>query len=74
MGVLQVLCASDADADEEGLGPPTPSSRTSSQGTGIQRRTGSMATMSGADDVVYMEYSTSKSQRPVHPLFRLRQK
>lgn len=67
----QVLCASDADADEEGLGPPTPSSRTS---TGIQRRTGSMATMSGADDVVYMEYSTSKSQRPVHPLFRLRQK
>ena len=69
-----MLAASDADADEENLGlPATPFSRGSSHG-GVQRRTGSMATMSGADDVVYMEYSTSKSQRIQHPLFKLRQK
>ena len=50
--------------------PATPSKGSG----GFQRRTGSMATMSGADDAVYMEYSTAKSQRMQHPLFRLRQK
>lgn len=35
----------------------------------VSRRTGSMASMSGGDDMVYMEYRTSK---PQHPLFKLR--
>lgn len=34
------------------------------------RRTGTMANMSGADGMVYMEYS--KSTAPRHPLFKLR--
>ena len=53
--------------------PATPSLKGSG---GFQHHTGSMATMSGADDAVYrdMEYSTAKSQRMQHPLFRPRQK
>lgn len=45
----------------------------SSRGT-VERRTGSIAAMSGANDVIYMEYSTPRGQgvRPQHPLFKLR--
>ena len=66
-GVLlqQVLNASDIDADEERVpgeigGKPGP----------FGRRTGTMASMSGADDAVYMEYKKSSSNLPKHPLFK----
>ena len=35
----------------------------------VSRKVGSMASMSGADDMVYMEY---RSAKPQHPLFKLR--
>ncbi|XP_011409427.2 PREDICTED: TFIIH basal transcription factor complex helicase XPB subunit-like [Amphimedon queenslandica] len=63
----QVLAASDSDADEEVL--PT-SGGGQGKGRGFERKAGSMATMSGGNDMMYMEYSARA--RPQHPLFRLR--
>ncbi|XP_061889714.1 general transcription and DNA repair factor IIH helicase subunit XPB isoform X1 [Entelurus aequoreus] len=65
----KVLAASDLDAEEEmvvgevGARPQ------------FSRRTGTMSSMSGADDTVYMEYQTRSSKsslanRSVHPLFK----
>ncbi|EFN80971.1 TFIIH basal transcription factor complex helicase XPB subunit [Harpegnathos saltator] len=60
----QVLTASDTDADEEkipGEGPRP-----------IVRKTGTMASMSGADDAIYYEYkkAPSSSTANKHPLFK----
>ncbi|XP_061831188.1 general transcription and DNA repair factor IIH helicase/translocase subunit XPB [Nerophis lumbriciformis] len=65
----KVLAASDLDAEEEmvvgevGARPQ------------FSRRTGTMSSMSGADDTVYMEYQSRSSKaslanRSVHPLFK----
>lgn len=65
----QVLAASDADADEERVG--TELSRSSSQNSLVSRRQGSMASMSGADDMMYLEYkSGAKQSKNRHPLFK----
>lgn len=45
-----------------GLGPPQ-----------VSRRFGTMSSMSGADDTVYMEYHSARSKtstKHVHPLFK----
>lgn len=64
----QVLAASDLDAAEErvpgdlpvgGRFPP-----------GVRRSHGSMASMSGADDAVYMEYRKPVSKHPLFKKFR----
>ncbi|XP_020288621.1 DNA excision repair protein haywire isoform X2 [Pseudomyrmex gracilis] len=59
----QVLTASDTDADEEripGEGPRP-----------IIRKTGTMTSMSGADDAIYYEYKkASSSTANKHPLFK----
>ncbi|XP_033842277.1 general transcription and DNA repair factor IIH helicase subunit XPB [Periophthalmus magnuspinnatus] len=65
----KVLAASDLDAEEEVVagevgGRPQ-----------ISRRTGTMSSMSGADDTVYMEYQSRGSKaaslaKNVHPLFK----
>ena len=69
MEYLQVLAASDADADEENTLPSTQATG----GRSVTRTTGSMATLSGADDVVYMEYTSSaRASKPRHPLLKLR--
>lgn len=68
-GVLlqQVLAASETDADEE---------RIPGEGIGIRggpsssRRTGNMASMSGADDAVYLEYRRQHYANIKHPLFK----
>ncbi|XP_036714597.1 general transcription and DNA repair factor IIH helicase subunit XPB isoform X1 [Balaenoptera musculus] len=64
----KVLAATDLDAEEEVVagefGPR------SSQ---VSRRFGTMSSMSGADDTVYMEYHSSRSKasnKHVHPLFK----
>ena len=61
-----VLQANETDAEEErGAGDQTKS------GSQVQRRAGNMSSMSGADDAVYMEFSSkSKNRRTVHPLFK----
>ena len=60
-----VLSASDLDADEERV-PGEIGGRPA-----FGRRTGTMASMSGADDAVYMEYKRpSASNLPKHPLFK----
>jgi DNA excision repair protein ERCC-3 len=69
--LYQVLAASDSDADEEML-PTAGGGRGAGRGSSFERRHGSMAAMSGASDIVYMEYSTPNRARPQHPLFRLR--
>ncbi|MBN3312552.1 ERCC3 helicase, partial [Atractosteus spatula] len=64
----KVLAASDLDAEEEVV--------QGEMGGRIQfsRRTGTMSSMSGADDAVYMEYQASRSKssmmKNVHPLFK----
>lgn len=60
MTLLQkVLAASDKDAEEErALGEGGKSL--------IQRKSGNMSSMSGADDTIYMEYR----RKQVHPLFK----
>lgn len=63
-----VLKASDTDADEEGGGGAQ--ARGGGGGGGASRSAGSMASLSGGGDLVYMEY---KSRPPQHPLFKLRQ-
>ena len=55
----QTLAANDADLEEEGVGG-------TGGGKGTVRRAGNMASMSGADDNVYLE-SKSKTK---HPLFK----
>ncbi|XP_056269564.1 general transcription and DNA repair factor IIH helicase subunit XPB isoform X2 [Pseudoliparis swirei] len=62
----KVLAASDLDAEEELVagevgGRPQ-----------FSRRTGTMSSMSGADDTVYMEYRGSKASlgKNIHPLFK----
>ncbi|XP_040827106.1 general transcription and DNA repair factor IIH helicase subunit XPB [Ochotona curzoniae] len=64
----KVLAASDLDAEEEVVAGEfgTKSSQAS-------RRVGSMSSMSGADDTIYMEYQSSRSKattKHVHPLFK----
>lgn len=61
----QVLRASDTEADEERV-PGEIGGKTGPFG----RRIGTMASMSGADDTVYMEYKRSSSNLPKHPLFK----
>ena len=56
----QTLAANDADLEEEGLGAG------GGGGKGAVRRAGNMASMSGADDNVYLEMR-SKTK---HPLFK----
>ncbi|XP_062250092.1 general transcription and DNA repair factor IIH helicase subunit XPB-like [Platichthys flesus] len=66
--LMKVLAASDMDAEEEVV--------SGEFGTRPQfsRRTGTMSSMSGADDAVYMEYhsrgSKSSQLKGVHPLFK----
>jgi len=59
----QVLAASDMDADEERV--PGEGGRPGAGG-GFQRRAGNMASISGADDAVYLEYRRNIK----HPLFK----
>ncbi|XP_037075678.1 general transcription and DNA repair factor IIH helicase subunit XPB-like [Pollicipes pollicipes] len=61
----QVLAASDLDADEERV-PGEQGRPGGGGGGGFQRRAGNMASMSGADDAVYMEYRRNIK----HPLFK----
>ncbi|XP_032880846.1 general transcription and DNA repair factor IIH helicase subunit XPB [Amblyraja radiata] len=61
----KVLAASDLDAEEEVV-----LGEFNSKGQ-ICRRAGSMGSMSGADDTIYMEYQRSKSfGKNIHPLFK----
>ncbi|NP_001123812.1 TFIIH basal transcription factor complex helicase XPB subunit [Xenopus tropicalis] len=66
----KVLAASDLDAEEEVVVGEF-GSRSTMQ---VSRRVGTMSSMSGADDAVYMEYHTSRnrgaSNKHVHPLFK----
>lgn len=59
-----VLTAQDSDADEERV-PGEIGGRPA-----FGRRQGTMASMSGADDTVYMEYKRSNANAPKHPLFK----
>lgn len=64
----QVLAANDTEAEEEKL--PGESSAKSIPGQAT-RRVGNIASISGADDNVYMEYkSKSKTNDSRHPLFK----
>ncbi|XP_068670729.1 general transcription and DNA repair factor IIH helicase/translocase subunit XPB-like isoform X2 [Montipora foliosa] len=67
----QVLAASDADAEEERVASDS-ISRNSSSSSLVSRRQGSMASMSGADDMMYLEYRSSNKQscKSRHPLFK----
>uniref|UniRef100_A0AAR2IPM2 General transcription and DNA repair factor IIH helicase/translocase subunit XPB n=1 Tax=Pygocentrus nattereri TaxID=42514 RepID=A0AAR2IPM2_PYGNA len=65
----KVLAASDLDAEEEVV--------TGEMGgkTQFSRRPGTMSSMSGADDAIYMEYQASRGSKTaaiksVHPLFK----
>jgi len=55
----QTLAANDTDAEEEGV---------FSGAKGMTRRVGNMASMSGADDNVYMEVKSRLKEK--HPLFK----
>jgi DNA excision repair protein ERCC-3 len=82
----QVLAASDADADDERIpgemgakgGPVIFDSfyammlknETNCPLLQFGRRAGTMGSMSGADDAVYMEYKRSSSNAAKHPLFK----
>ncbi|XP_013418699.1 general transcription and DNA repair factor IIH helicase subunit XPB-like [Lingula anatina] len=62
----KVLAASDIDAEEEretGGGSTFTASRSQ-----VTRKTGTMSSMSGADDTIYMEYRSK--MKNVHPLFK----
>lgn len=64
----KVLAASDLDAEEEVV-----AGEFGSRSGQASRRFGTMSSMSGADDTVYMEYHSSRSKVPtkhVHPLFK----
>ncbi|GFS32150.1 general transcription and DNA repair factor IIH helicase subunit XPB [Nephila pilipes] len=60
----QVLAANDADAEDEKM--PSEFSGGKQQ---VSRRVGSMSSLSGADDAVYMEYKM-KREGSRHPLFK----
>uniref|UniRef100_T1J8G6 General transcription and DNA repair factor IIH helicase/translocase subunit XPB n=1 Tax=Strigamia maritima TaxID=126957 RepID=T1J8G6_STRMM len=61
----QVLAANDTDAEEEKVIGEGGGSNKSQ----ITRKAGTMSSLSGADDSVYMEYKTNKSLLK-HPLFK----
>ncbi|XP_006028746.1 general transcription and DNA repair factor IIH helicase subunit XPB [Alligator sinensis] len=65
----KVLQASDLDAEEEVV-----AGEYGSKSSQVSRRAGTMSSMSGADDTVYMEYHTSRSKaasnKHIHPLFK----
>nr|XP_045006622.1 general transcription and DNA repair factor IIH helicase subunit XPB isoform X1 [Jaculus jaculus] len=64
----KVLAATDLDAEEEVV-----AGEFGSRSSQASRRLGTMSSMSGADDTVYMEYHSSRSKAPakhVHPLFK----
>nr|XP_011758171.1 general transcription and DNA repair factor IIH helicase subunit XPB [Macaca nemestrina] len=64
----KVLAATDLDAEEEVV-----AGEFGSRSSQASRRFGTMSSMSGADDTVYMEYHSSRSKAPskhVHPLFK----
>ena len=66
----KVLAASDIDAEEEFI-PGEGGSYTSRPGSSQAfKRKGTMSSMSGADDAVYMEYSKNKHRNKVHELFK----
>ncbi|XP_078532477.1 general transcription and DNA repair factor IIH helicase/translocase subunit XPB [Lissotriton helveticus] len=64
----KVLAASDLDAEEEVVAGEYGSKAQ------MNRRTGTMSSMSGADDAVYFEYQAAKNKasggKHVHPLFK----
>lgn len=62
----KVLAATDTDAEEEKVAGEA--SMKSMSHLSMQRRTGSMASMSGADNMMYAEYSGKTKSR--HPLFK----
>ncbi|XP_049629063.1 general transcription and DNA repair factor IIH helicase subunit XPB [Suncus etruscus] len=64
----KVLAATDLDAEEEVV-----AGEFGSKSSQVSRRFGTMSSMSGADDTVYMEYHSSRnkaSTKHVHPLFK----
>ncbi|XP_014701027.1 general transcription and DNA repair factor IIH helicase/translocase subunit XPB isoform X1 [Equus asinus] len=64
----KVLAATDLDAEEEVV-----AGEFGSKSSQVSRRFGTMSSMSGADDTVYMEYHSSRSRaatKHVHPLFK----
>uniref|UniRef100_A0A7M4FPU4 General transcription and DNA repair factor IIH helicase/translocase subunit XPB n=1 Tax=Crocodylus porosus TaxID=8502 RepID=A0A7M4FPU4_CROPO len=65
----KVLQASDLDAEEEVV-----AGEYGSKSSQVSRRAGTMSSMSGADDTVYMEYHSSRSKaasnKHIHPLFK----
>lgn len=64
----KVLAATDLDAEEEVV-----AGEFGSKSSQVSRRLGTMSSMSGADDTVYMEYQSSRgktSTKHVHPLFK----
>ncbi|XP_055966155.1 general transcription and DNA repair factor IIH helicase subunit XPB isoform X1 [Sorex fumeus] len=64
----KVLAATDLDAEEEVV-----AGEFGSKSSQVSRRFGTMSSMSGADDTVYMEYHASRnkaSTKHVHPLFK----
>lgn len=64
----KVLAASDLDAEEEVVAGEYGSKAQ------MNRRTGTMSSMSGADDAIYFEYQAAKNKasggKHVHPLFK----
>lgn len=62
----KVIAATDQDAEEERL-PGEPGAGGKSV---MGRRAGTMSSMSGGDDSVYMEFSRSKGRQHLHPLFK----
>ncbi|XP_045154257.1 general transcription and DNA repair factor IIH helicase subunit XPB [Echinops telfairi] len=65
----KVLAATDLDAEEEVV-----AGEFGTKSSQVSRRFGTMSSMSGADDTVYMEYHSSPrnkaSTKHVHPLFK----
>ncbi|KAI5941765.1 general transcription and DNA repair factor IIH helicase/translocase subunit XPB isoform X1 [Manis javanica] len=64
----KVLAATDLDAEEEVV-----AGEFGSKSSQVSRRSGTMSSLSGADDTVYMEYHSARSKvstRHVHPLFK----
>ncbi|XP_034864130.1 general transcription and DNA repair factor IIH helicase subunit XPB isoform X1 [Mirounga angustirostris] len=64
----KVLAATDLDAEEEVV-----AGEFASRSSQVSRRFGTMSSMSGADDTVYMEYHSARSKastKHVHPLFK----
>ncbi|XP_028920075.1 general transcription and DNA repair factor IIH helicase subunit XPB isoform X2 [Ornithorhynchus anatinus] len=67
----KVLAASDLDAEEEVVAAGDSGFKSAQ----MSRRFGTMSSMSGADDTVYMEYQSARSKaaaanKHIHPLFK----